>query len=232
MAAPLVPSGQVQPEEAEHVAAEIRDAMQLLATDASSPQVESAWDEILSQLLQRGTSAARRAQICTDAAGVRIRLYEQHGDQRLLNKGIALLEEAMTLATEGSTTDALASSYLGVAYGYQFDLTGENRHLKRATELINHSVKAIPTDSFRAPIYVLNLGLHTVRTFRVTGSSELLELAIGILTEAAKTRPGSPVYRSAAVLLAEMYQERYSRNQSLSDMEQKRTWDRRASHLA
>lgn len=231
MRASLVRSGQVQPEETEPVGDEIRVAVQLLAAGAPNRQVESVWDQILARLAQRRASPAQRAQVLTDAAGVRIRLYERHGDRRLLDKSIALLEEAVTLAPQGSVPDALASSYLGVAYGHRFDLTREPRDLRRAVELANRSIKATSTADFRAPIYVLNLGVQSVRVFDETGSGEALEGAIGVLTEAAKTRPGSPVHRSAAALLADLYLERYSRDLRPSDLERSKAWDRLANPL-
>ena len=231
MRASAVCSGQVQPAETEPVGDEIRVAVQLLAAGAPDQQVESAWDQVLARLAKRGASPAQHAQVLTDAAGVWIWLYERHGDQRLLNKSVALLEEAVRLAPQRSVPSALASSYLGVAYGHRFDLTRDPRDLRRAFELANHSIEATSTGDFRVPIYVLNLGLQSVRAFDETGSREALDGAIALLTEAAKTRPGSPVYRSAAALLADLYLERYSRDLQPSDLERSNAWGRLANPL-
>jgi hypothetical protein len=226
--ASLIPSGQVQPEETEPVGEEIRVAMRLLAAGAPSRQVEAVWDHVLAGLAQGGASPAQRAQVLTDAGGVWIRLYERHGDVPMLDKSIVLLEEGVALAPQGSVPDALASSYLGVAYGHRFDLTREPPDLQRAVELATYSIDATAAADFRVPVYVLNLAVQSVRVFDETGSSEALEGAITVLTEAAKTRPGSPVYRSAAVLLADLYLERYSRSLRPSDLERSKAWD----HLA
>ncbi len=231
MRASAVRSGQVQPQETEPVGNEIRVAVQLLMAGAPDRQVESVWEQILTRLAEQGASSAQRAQILTDAAGVWIRLYEQHGDRRLLDKSIALLEEGVKLASQGSVADALASSYLGVAYGHRFDFTHDPRDLRRAFELANHSIDAASTEDFRVPIYVLNLGLQSVRAFDETGNREALDGAIEVLTEAAKTRPGSPVYRSAAALLADLYLERYSRDLQPSDLERSKAWNRLANPL-
>lgn len=229
MRASQVQSGQVQPDASGAFGADIGVAVQLHAAGMPAGQIEAAWEIVVRQADVDGVPSTVRSRILTDAGGVLVLMYEQHNDVRLLDKAVKVLRRARRFAPAGSVADALSATYLGVAHGHRFDLNRNIDDLRLALELTTHGLSCTTVDDWMAPIYFLNFGLQMVRWFDESGDSETLDQVIDVLGEAAKTRPGSPVHRAAATLLADMFLEQYSRSLDPRDMQLCITWDHRAN---
>lgn len=224
MKASSVHSGQVGPESTDPVGDEIDAAAHLWDSGMSSVDIEWEWDQILDLLTIRSATDAQRAQVLVDAAGVRVRLYELHGDRGALERAMGLLIETLALAEPGSVARRLALTYLGVTRGYQHDLDGDPEALADAVRLTAESIDGVDESDWRVAIYALNFGLQCIRVFQQSGQTEALDAAVEILTEAARTRAGSPVHRRAVSILPYAYAKRHELRQDPADLIEAARW--------
>jgi hypothetical protein len=224
MELPFVRSGQVAPEPTDPVSDEIDAAARLWDSGLSPADIEWEWDQILDLLTIRSATDAQRAQVLTDAAGVRVRLYELHRDRGALERARGLLVEALGLAEAGSGAHRLASTYLGVTRGYQYDLDGDPQALADAVRWTTECLDEGAESDWRLAIYALNSGLQCIRVFQQSGQVESLDAAVAILTEAAKTKPGSAVHRRAVSVLPYAYAKRHELRQDPADLIEAERW--------
>jgi hypothetical protein len=224
-----VPSGQVEPDSTGPVGGFVRAGRELFEAGAPGTEVAAAWNAILLRPEFAKAPPQAKAAALADAGGVHIRLYERSGAAELLADGIELLHRAVEIAPPDSPQRRQSLSYLGVAYGLRFDRSGDTGDLRMATDLCNQSIQAIDANDWRAPVYVLNLGLQVERAYRQSKRQDLLAAAIELLSEAARvTRPGSRVHRSASTVLSRLFLERYEQTHDRRDLEQATQWGKRA----
>ena len=204
-----ISSAQVSPELVHPFEYEVKALFELLDSDLKPDEIISEWGQALAEMIgDDRITDADQGRILIDSAGAHIRIYERSGVIHYLAMATEMLHRATDLVDEDSSSRPLLESYLGVTHGYVFDANNTRSDLERAVQLTAHSIRSSSEGDWRLPVFALNAGLQVVRLYQFTSQVELLDFAIDLLNEAAKTRPGSPVHQRAVGALSALREER------------------------